>query len=618
MKKIFYLMLLPVFAFSFVGCENDWLDINTSPDNPVSVTANAVLPSVLFFSTQQVYDCAEYGAYLSQCLTTAGKSASGTYAYKVGWGGFLEMNRHPQWRRCYYDIGVNARYLILDAQANNMRNYELIANTLLLKSLMMTTDLFGDIPVKESYAFSLNDADRTPNPKYDTQEYIYDYLEKEFKRVLALYDNPEWINCPTNGVITASEDRMYAGDMNKWRALTKALYARLLVRQIPNRNNTPEMCDKIIAAVDDALTDPGWAEPLYHFDGGSAEKCCMWGPSQPKMNLGWPQARENLLNQAIPSRFMGSIMGFYGAGIPFANSVTSDPDKKKVPMYALDPRATRMMEPRMNKTEKGLRDIPANLEMDVAYNSDYKIDFFPDLYTTTDKTNPYTRDDGYIAYITEEELLFDKAEALYWKGDKQQAYEVTKQAVERSFERYAVRGNLGIVEDDMISLFYELRLPLLGGANGFNISHLMQQKYVAMYLQPEQWNDIRRYNYSTSANGIMYDGVYVYEVHNVFKEGKANVSPKQFTETFPLVRPYNIYTAHWDTGKDKGVSFRLSPNAWINRINPDPETEEKYNRDELIRIGAFQNPDYLRKRMIWQIPLNDGGALTNRGDGEWM
>ena len=31
----------------------------------------------------------------------------------------------------------------------------------------------------------------------------------------------------------------------------------------------------------------------------------------------------------------------------------------------------------------------------------------------------------------------------------------------------------------------------------------------------------------------------------------------------------------------------------------DPETEEKYNREELIRLDAFRNPEWLKKPMIW-------------------
>ncbi len=667
MKKIFNIALALTLLLAFSSCE-DWLDVNTSPDDPITVTSEVVLPSVLFFATQNVYDAAEYGVYLSQCLTTTGKSPSSSYAYKVGWGGFLEMNRHPQWRRCYIDVGVNGLYMIEDAEKRDMRNYILIARTLMLNSLLTTTDLFGDVPLSETYAFSEKLEDRTKNPRYQSQQEVYDYIDAQFRDLLDKYNDPDWINCPTNGIITVKSDRMFGGDLTMWRALTKALYARFLTRQIPNMDTSAEMCNRIIAAVDDAINDEGWKKmtkraAIYQFDGGSAEASCMWGPSQPKMNLGWAQARDNQLNGAVPSRFFASILGFYPRNIKFSDSYVlqekgaeADATYKAVEkirhnvlMPALDPRARRMMAPSSDGTSLALRSLPNNIGMDVEFGTEYKRDYFPNLYDTTTVQpflNPYTHDNGYIAFITEEELLFDKAEALYWLGDKQKAYDVTKLAVECSFERYAVdydayttTGKVKLptatkpvdtivnVTQQVHDLFWKMRLPAPGvpapgATQGFSIAHIMQQKYVAMYLQPEQWNDVRRYNYSSSRNGIQYDNTYVYDVINVYTDvNELAISDQYFTNTFSLMRPYNIYQPHWYTSKDLGSQFTYTPNAWINRINPDPETEEKYNRDELIRIGCYKNPDWLRKRQIWQIPTGKSHALTNSGEypvDQWM
>ena len=603
---------------SMNSCEK-WLDVNTSPDQPTTVTCDVVLPSLLFYATQNVYDCAEYGIYIAQSLTTTGKASTSSYPYKNGWGGWLTANRHPQWRRCYIDVGVNSTYLIEDAEKKNARNYILIAKTLRLHSLLLTTDIFGDIPVRETFAYAESVEDRTGSPRYDHQSYVYEYIQSELEELIKLYEDPEWINCSTNGVIDEKQDRMFAGDLGKWRAFTKALYARVMLRQIPNQDLSK--CQAVIDAVDAALNDPSWAEPIYKFDGGTAEQCCMWGPTQPKMNLGWAQARENLLTSAVPSEFMGSILGFYPNLINFArsyvfidNGVAKDSEKRNVLMCALDPRADRMMEPRIDgEKSKALRSLKNNIGMDNRYGTDYKVEYFPDLYCTTDRTNPYTKDDGYIAFITEEELLFAKAEALYWMGRKGEARDITLDAIHVSFNRYGVYGNLGIVEEERLALFEELRIP----ATGFSIAHIMQQKYVAMYLQPEQWCDVRRYNYSSSLNGIQYDNVYVYDVDKVFDKTKKNVNQVNFTETAVLARPYNIYEPHWNTSKDLGTSFKYSANAWMNRISADPETEEKYNRPELERLGIYQNPDWMRNRMIWQKPGNTT-AITNFGDGEWM
>lgn len=622
MKKVIYILLSAVvLTTSLTGCQ-DWLDINTSKDAPVTVTCEEVLPSLLFFATQGVYDFAEYGTYMSQCLTTGGKAQTSSLPYKNGWGGFMEMNRHPQWRRHYYDVGVNAQYLIADAESKGARNYILVTRTLLLNSLMLTTDLFGEMPRSEAY--------KSNNPPYDTQEDIYAYMEQEFQDLLQLYDDPEWVDCPTNTTMNDKRDRMFAGDLNKWRAFTKALYCRFLVRKIPNWDNTPATCDRIINAVDEVLTIWGGDssyEPLYKFSGGSAEQNCQWGPSKPKMNLGWAQARANDLEQAIPSAFFGALLGFYPKGVRIANSIkdTNGNPLARTAVFALDPRADRMMHHRKDETDNALRSCMNNIGL----GTSDKVTYYPDLYCTTlndstmnnYKSNPYTRDDGYIAFITKEELLFIKAEAQYWKGDKPSAYNTTKKAVECSFRRYTVYGNLGdernYSEEGLIDFFFKYRLP----SDNFTIAKLMQQKYVALYLQPEQWCDVRRYNYSSATNGIQYDGEYVYSIEYVYDDPKiGQVNEKNFSKdnVFDLTRPYNIYEAQWMTDKDKGTQFKLTANAWVNRISADPETEEKYNKAELERIGAYKNPDWMRKRMVWQRDINSNGAITNKGEGTWM
>lgn len=669
MKKLFYIALSFVLvATTLTSCE-DWLDVNVSPDNPTTVTCDVVLPATLFFSVQGCYDNAEYNAYLSQCLTTTGKSQSSSYSYKYGWGGFMDMNRHPMWRRHFYDIGVNNQYLISDAMNKKMYNYVLIAKTLNLYSLLITTDEFGEIACSQSYV------ERTPD--YDRQELIYDSIGRACTELLALYERDDWMNAPTNGQISAYADRMFQGDMECWRAFAKAIYAKYLLRNIPNMNNTPEMCQKIIDAVDAALADPGWTKktgalcggPVYKFgnpttfttaDGNTyngTESKCMWGPTQPKMNLGWAQARDNQLDQAVPGSLMANIMCFYSGSVNFDDKKATifNPEKKAgISSYALDPRAERMFEPRADATgKKALRSLQNNRGMDVTYGTDYKATYFPDLFCTTDKTNPYTRDDGYITFITTEELLFAKAEALYWKGDVEAARTTTIEAVEASFKRYGVREYLSSrknamgqrYEDELINAFIKMRIPTVAGEDityewkegrttktftaniHFNISHIMQQKFVAMYLQAEQWTDVRRYNQSSSSNGISYKdmttggGVFVYDVSPVYvdatslKETSFDIQPQS---RYSLRRPYNIYPAHWETALDAAESHQISANAWINRLQPDPETEDKYNRENIEKWGAYKNPNYLRKRQIWQMPTKDNGALVTKGEGEWM
>ena len=586
MKKLLIISAL-IGAMLFTSCE-DFLDINYTQDSPISTSVDQVLPVATFYASQICYDHAEYGVYMCQALTTLGKAQTGSYPYSQGWE-FLGVNRHPMWRRHYYDLGANIQKMNELAEDKGQYNAILIGRTVMLMSTMLTTDAFGDMPRSQVYQSS--------SPRYDTQAEVYGWMHTEVDELLKLYKDPAWVNASTNLLISDKMDRIYGGDMAKWEGLCKALKARLWLRKLPNWENTPAVCNEIIRLVDDALAS--FAEPRYYYPGGVTESNCPWGPLKPIINS-W-ESRANRLDQSVPTTFfmhglLGSIDGTYN----------------RTRGYALDPRAARMIEPRGEKalwhleSNIGVGDIDRNGETDA-------ISAFPDLLCQSRGSNPYTQNTGYIPLITVEELMFIKAEAQMWAGDRAGAYETTKAATIESMARFGIKeANLEGDALNQYNRFWEIKLP---GAATFTLADLMQQKYIAMYLQPEQWTDMRRYNYSSSQNGIKYvvsgqSPVAVYDVKNVHN-GKVAMFAKDaenFKLEYVLRRPYNLYEAYWSTAEDYGVNATLSPNAWVNRLNADTETETKYNKKELDRMGYYTTNaagekilDYriLKKRLIW-------------------
>ena len=557
MNKYKVIILSLLISFMGASCE-DWLYDNVNEDAAHEVLPQQVLPVVLFYSAQLQFDHAEYGAYLTQTLTTGGRNQTSSFAYKSGWGDFLTMNRHPQWRRHFYDIGVNAKEIIDEAHEAQAWNLELIGRTLRLMSTQMTTDVFGDMPRSEAY--------ESNSPHYDTQESIYEWMNQEIEELIGMYEDPTYTEAATNIPIDQSIDRIFAGDLNKWKHYTYALKARLLLRKLPNWENNAATCQAIITAVNRALE--GWEDVLYRFDGGNGAQNSPWGEafgSTEQGGLGW-EGRGNMLNSAVPTKyFMENILGVFES-------------HNNLKGWAEDPRILAFMSARpgpSGTSDSGteMRYLDTNIGMDVSY----KVDNYPTLFPEVDgkKVSVYTQNTGYVPLFLEEELLLIKAEATYWSGDKPTARSLTMQAAEINFDRFNLSSIYG-------SSYTRYRNNYLGNetgtgnyvttyfpADGFNIGHIMRQKYVCLYLQPEQWTDMRRYNYSCEENGIQYDNTYVYP---------------------GLKRPNNIYEAHW--GDD--------PKAWINRINYDPETEEKYNKAELERLGAYKNYQWLRKPMIWQ------------------
>ena len=297
-----------------------------------------------------------------------------------------------------------------------------------------------------------------------------------------------------------------------------------------------------------------------------------WGPQTKLVNA--LECVGNYLDRMVPATFflhatLGSIDGGFVANRG----------------YSLDPRAQQMLTPIANTAM-------LHHESNRGITTGVKTTDYPSFYSAN---NPYTQDAGYVALITQEELMFIKAEAEYWAGNKANAYSATVEATKYNMNRYGLNyesimsGVEGTNKKNWYNRFLELKLP---SADAFTIADLMQQKYVAMCLQPEQWVDMRRYNYSSDTNGILYDNTYVYTVKNVhngkrsaFKQDGAN-----YTETYSLRMPYHL----------DSITINQLNNNWINRITIEQTTQKQYFEEELKRLNIEQNVQWLGTKMIWQ------------------
>ena len=619
-------------GFLSVSC-TDVLEDNVNPDRAHVIDAKVGLPVLVYYAQQVVYDHAEYYAYFSQMLTTGGKSSVGAYSYKCEWE-MLTMNRHPMWRRHFYDIGKNGNILIDNSRAINSPNYELIARTIKLMSTQLTTDAFGDMPRSQAY--------QSNAPQYDTQASIYKWMLEEADELIKMYEDPAIAQSPDNQEITFAEDRVYGGDLERWKGLVYAIKARILLRNIPNIDRSAATCNKIIEAADAAINQ--WRkgellhgewfgnEPRYKWDGGTVTQNAVWSVAQPVINS-W-ESRGNLLSSAIPSKFF--MVDLLGLGAP------DEPNKCGLynaegqhEGFANDPRCALLMIARtgpQSATSASAQIKMRYLENNIGMGSTFKVVNYPDLYM-----GAYAGDvDCYNPIFTMEELYFIKAEAEYWLGNKVKACELAKEATAHNIQRHldfflekypnpnyneetdnkypgnsVTGGKPGFKQAEywnaQVNAFLNNEEYYKGTSSKpsvhrvtdrgnkhwffnpseFTLSDLMQQKYIAMYLQPEQWTDMRRYHYSNNRNnyGIGDQNEIIYPT---------------------LRRPYNLYAAYWIDG----LTEAEKENTWIQRLNYDPETEEKYNRAELQRLGAYKNYKWLQEPMIWAHAYGEVTSLT--------
>lgn len=534
----------------------------------VKATSAQLLEEVLPIVPRQSFSAAEIGAYMAQTLTSEDSlETSSSFPYRYGWGGFLEMSKQPLWiQHCQY---IAPMYEDVVARQSEGSNAKLMATTVYLHSLMLVVDMYGVAPLYGSYDLV--------QPVFYSQDKVYTYLDSLFVETNKHYADPSWLNDTKN---TKVADPFYNGDLAKWAVLTKALQARYMIRKLPNWENNKETCSAIVNLTKEVLESANWAEPRYQYVGGTAALSSPWGPKTVLVNA--LECVGNYLDRMVPATFflhatLGSIDGGFVANRG----------------YALDPRAQQMLAPIANAA---MLHHEANHGITKAEkDAGVKVTSYPSFYSAN---SPYTQDAGYIALITQEELLFIQAEAEYWAGNKANAYSATVAATKHNMERYGLAVSkiedpndktIGTNMRNWYNRFFEKKLP---GADAFTIADLMQQKYVAMCLQPEQWVDMRRYNYSSATNDVKYDNVHVYTVKNVhngkrsaFKQDGAN-----YTEEYSLQMPHHL---------DSVTVSQLNGN-WINRVTIEQTTQKQYFEEELKRLNIEQNVQWLGNKMIWQ------------------
>ena len=146
MKKIFAICL--VGSLSLTAACSDYLDVNTNPNGPQTVTANLYLPPMLhWLVTSPQFDGRFVGRYTQEWMLT-GVTAISTWD-RMGYDPSSD-NGAQQWRDVYWTLGQNL--LDMNAKAEAEQRWDLLGVGLILKAWgwQVLTDLHGEIIIKEA------------------------------------------------------------------------------------------------------------------------------------------------------------------------------------------------------------------------------------------------------------------------------------------------------------------------------------------------------------------------------------------------------------------------------------------------------------------------------------
>jgi hypothetical protein len=454
MKTHFAALLVGVLTLG-TGCQQ-FLDVNTNPNGPQSVSANLYLPPMLHWMvTSPQYDGRFVGRY-TQEWTLPGTSLS-TWD-RMGYDPSSD-NGAMQWRDVYWSLGQNL--VDMTAKAEAEQRWDLLGVAMILKAWgwQVLTDLHGDIIIREAFDVSRTKFD------YDTQDFAYQEVERLLDSAIVLLRRTDGAVDPA---YLARGDKIYNGDRLKWLRLAHGMLA-LSLNHFSNQPSTYDPA-RVISEVDSSFTSNA-DDAVIAYPGTSTD----FGD----YNF-WGRSRNNITNYR-QTLFILRLMDSTQFGI-------------------VDPRMSRMLSPALDGVYRGLdpnvvgfgglTDTMVQPRNFFGYLGTGGLGL-PARYIFGDKSK--------IPVMTYFELQFIKAEAALRNGDQATALTAYTNAIQSHFQFVNDRNNESGGPPPIQTTTRDsfLASPNIVPAT-LTLSHIMSQKFIALWGwgHNEIWMDMRRYHYT--------------------------------------------------------------------------------------------------------------------------
>ncbi|QIL75550.1 SusD/RagB family nutrient-binding outer membrane lipoprotein [Hymenobacter sp. HDW8] len=513
MKKLILLLGLVLGGGMFTSCD-DFLDVNTDPNNPTTATPNFLLPNIISNGAQTQMFTALRTPFITQYLVArTGGNTVDNYFY-------TNAQSTNSFNYTYFYSGGNIPPMIAAAEAEGSVYYVGAGKIMMALILSHATDIFGDIPYTEAFLGAQN-----YTPKYDSQEEIYAIINRlldegivEMSKPASANFRPLYVTAPS-----VSGDILYRGDVTKWIKLANSLKARQNHHLTKKASYDP---NAILAMVDQGFKATA--------DDAQLQFQVAVAPLVSTTNI-FGTTRNNFATSTFSANFIKYLDGrTFGL---------------------VDPRLPIMATATSTGADPGLGGGPQ-----------------PTTVQTDFYASWYARELGYFELITYHELKFIEAEAAFRANNRARAFTAFQEGIRAHMRKIGVGGTSTstppltyptISEAQITAYLASSAVPQ--SAADLTLKSIMEQKYIAMFLNPESWSDLRRFDF----NPAIYVNFRV----------PSGVNQALVTAATPTT-PASIRFPR-----------RLLPGA----------TEVLYNPNEIARIGA-NAPDYIAQPVWWDQP----------------
>lgn len=433
MKYSSKLLLVSVFTvFMVFGC-SDYLDINDDPNNPTSAPLQGLMTNTTFETARNTNRVAGTTSFFVQHFASPNEATSTDIHESVSYGG--------TWSSLYFTLG-DLLVLTQQAEDTDAPYYAGIAKIMTAYNLSLLVNMFGDVPYSDGFS-----ADETLQPTYDSSEQIYNEMFSLLSEGITDLQASESAASPGN------DDFIFNGDRAAWIRTAYALRARFLNHYSKLGSYDPAA---VLEAVDNAFASNDEDFQMTYFGEVGIER-------NPWHILAVNNAGL-LLGGWLSDQFVDHLSGeTHGIEDPRLDFITDPASNEDFPELIGEYIGTRNGAGRGDAPEQGVRAV---LSVDSWY------------------ADTPTRE---LLMATYAEMKFIEAEAALGTNPGR-AYTAFRDGIRAHMEK------LGVDEGDIDDYLNSPEVAV--GAATLSIDDIMREKYVAMFLTPEAWNDARRYDYS--------------------------------------------------------------------------------------------------------------------------
>lgn len=551
MKKIFYIISV-FFTLTYFSSCKDWLDVNENPTNASDVvpTPDLRLRSIQMQFVDAYESSGTRASWITQNITKTYGTTNNDNIIK--WNFPLASTTWPYQAWFVYTAG-NLEPLIDKATSEEAWHYVGAGQLIHAWGFMLMLDLYGEMPYTEALGASIT-------PKYDDGKTIFygcmemlDHAIENLSKSQPASATPLASGDIWNGGDVQKWLRLAYGLKARWlnNLSKKSFYDPDEVLSVLENAAQSNADNTVMRFMNTASTDRSAALASLQFGnvGSTTTRMAKWYTDLLTNTFsGGSEIQDPRATRIIPSGEFYNSAGVkewrLSKGVDLINSnIRTSGGPVAYEIMATKPSSTSTHPSGLVRATEGEKDDPAFLNRwfttnvtparqgDSVYISAYsdRLDWIADFtdnmndyyiasrYNGMSERNPafnssrininstgsfYVRADAPAHLVCYHEMCFIKAEALFRKGDKGGALNAYREGIRAHMEAMneklkdypQVRGK-EVISGEEISDFLA-SAAVAQTAGDLTMAKIMQQKQIAMSFTVQNWNDMRRFNFS--------------------------------------------------------------------------------------------------------------------------